>query len=235
MSRADVIRDLKEQLRRIERSHHRADGEVFSSGIAGFDKLLPAGGLRWGTLMEWLAASDGCGAGTLALLIFREILRKNGGACLIVDPAAEFYPPAAAELGIPLERTVLVRPKGPKETLWALEQALRSRGLAVVFGWLGKVDDRTFRRLQLAAEVGRGVGFLLRPIFFRDEPSWAEWRVLVEPLPTPEEASGRRLCVTLLHSREGTGGGSVVLEVDDETGDVRLVPRLAGAKVRKSG
>jgi hypothetical protein len=42
--------------------------------------------------------------------------------------------------------------------------------------------DREFRRLQLAAETGGTLGLLVRPAQARDEPSWADLRLLVEPV-----------------------------------------------------
>jgi protein ImuA len=227
MGRAEVIRELQERLRLLERSHHEVGKATWSTGIAPLDRLLPGGALKSGTLIEWLADADGAGAATLALLSAVHLLRETTGALVVVDPSGEFYPPAAAQLGVPLDRLVVVRPAGVKETLWTIEQALRSRGAMVVFANLGSLDGRVFRRLQLAAETGGGVGFLMRPTTCRAEPTWAESRLLVEGTPT-DGASGRRLRVTSLRGPDGTA--MIELEVCDETGDVRLVPRLAGAK-----
>jgi protein ImuA len=109
-----------------------------------------------------------------------------------------------------------------------------------------RFDGRTFRRLQLAAEQGGGLGLLVRPDHVRGEPSWADVRLLVEPLPPagcrlPAAGSppaGRRLRVCVLRCRGGRGGGSVELEIDDETHTVhpaaplarhQAPPRAAGA------
>ena len=214
------------RLRLLERTHHDAGAAAWSTGIVGLDRLLPGGELRCGTLLEWLADGDGTGAATLALLSAAHLLRKTSGALVVVDPSGEFYPPAAAQLGVPLDRLVVVRPRGVRETLWTVEQALRSRGATVVFVGLGPLDGRVFRRLQLAAEVGRGVGYLMRPAACRGEPTWAEGRLLVEGMST--RGTGRRLKVTSLHGQEARG--TVELELCDETGDVRLAPRVAPAK-----
>jgi protein ImuA len=227
MSRAEVIRELQERLRSLERSHHAVGKATWSTGIAPLDRLLPSGTLRSGTLIEWLADAEGAGAATLALLSAVHLLRETTGVLVVVDPPGEFYPPAAAQLGVPLDRLVVVRPRGVKETLWTIEQSLRSRGAMVVFANLGPLDGRVFRRLQLAAETGGGIGYLMRPVACRGEPTWAESRLLVEGLPTPAR-SGRRLKVTSLRGQDANG--TVELEVCDETGDVRLAPRLAVAK-----
>ena len=108
------------------------------------------------------------------------VLRQEG-AFVVVDSRREFYPPAAAALGVPLERTVIVQPRNHADALWALEQSLRSGAAAVVLGWIGALPNAAFRRLQLAAETGGSLGFLLRPIGCRAQPSWAEMRLLVEP------------------------------------------------------
>src|SRR5207249_1094082 len=98
---------------------------------------------------------------------------QTGDYLVVLDSKREFYPPAAAGLGVPLERTILVQPASASDALWALEQALRCRAVAVALAWIDALHDRAFRRLQLAAEAGGSLGFLLRPAACRAEPSWA--------------------------------------------------------------
>src|SRR4051794_12453947 len=177
-SRREVLEDLKERLHQLERSHRPQGRTLFSTG-SELDGLLPSNGLHAGTLVEWLSEGDGAGAATLALVLTARLL-ANGGFLLLVDNKHEFYPPAAAALGIPLDQTVIVRPATSGDALWALEQALRCRAVTVALGWIEKLNDRAFRRLQLAAETGGNLGFLLRPASWRAEPSWAELRLLVQ-------------------------------------------------------
>jgi protein ImuA len=185
-SKTDLLRDLRDQTERIAATHRRAcqTGPI-STGLEPLDRLFPHAGLEGGTLVEWLADGAGSGAVTLTLWVAARVL-EQGGACVVIDPRQEFYPPAAAELGVPLERMILVRPSGPRLTLWAWEQALRFRGVAVTLGELGSLSDRPFRRLQLAAESGGGLGFLVRPMMCRAEPSWAAVRLSVTALPSAE-------------------------------------------------
>jgi protein ImuA len=237
--RRDLIHDLRERISRIERSERlsassAAAAAALSTGMEGLDRLLPHGGFEAGTLIEWLYGSEASGAATLALAVTARMLDRNdrgdqGGVVVVIDDRREFYPPAAADLGIPLESMVIVQPGPARAGLWALEQALRSRAVAVVLGWLGEVNDRVCRRLQLAAEAGGGLGFLLRPIACRAAPSWAEARLGVVALPSrgPWQSLGRRLRVELLHCRGGVGGGAVMLELGDEAGAVRVASPLA--------
>jgi hypothetical protein len=180
MSHLHPIQELKERLRQFERSCKPAREPPFVTGNV-LDQLLPRKGWESGTLIEWLGDNDG--AATLALAIAAR-LQDRGGALVVIDSRREFYPPAAANLGILLERTVVVQPRPGRDTLWAMEQSLRSEAVSIALGWFKELPDRTARRLQLAAEAGGGIGFLLRPSACRAEPSWAEARLRVKALPT---------------------------------------------------
>jgi protein ImuA len=196
--------------------------------------------LRWGTLVEWLSPGEGSGAATLALAVAAPLLERSG-VLVVIDDRRDFYPPSAAGLGIPLDQTVVVRPTNARDALWAWEQSLRSSAVVMTLGRLDALNDRAFRRLQLAAETGGGLGFLLRPAARRAEPSWAEARWLVSPVASGQRsAAARRLPLTtyhspltrhwrveLLHCRGGVAGAVVELELNDETGLVRMASRLA--------
>jgi len=49
-----MMQQLRQQLGRWEAAAPAEDAEVFSSGAAAIDRLLPGGGLRHGMLVEWL-------------------------------------------------------------------------------------------------------------------------------------------------------------------------------------
>ena len=166
--------------------------EVVSSGIPALDDLLPEQGLRRGALVEWFAEGEGAGAGTLALLAARQAMQSRG-ALVVVDLRGEFYAPAAAGYGLDLAQTIILRPDGAADAMWACEQSLRCRGVAAVLYPLDQIHDRAFRRLQLAAERGGSLGLLLRPAARLREPSWASVRLLVQPIATPPAAGGGRL------------------------------------------
>ena len=172
----------------------------------------------------------------------------GGGAVVLVEPARSsrrLYAPAAVALGIEPARLVVVRPECTADEMWALDQAARTAGVAALL-WHGeRLDDRTFRRLQLACETSGSIALLVRPETCRGRPSWAEVRMFVRPLPAghgtmtndqgrmtndqipmtndrvPTINTMRWLRVELLRCRAAAGGGIVELEIDDETGLVR--------------
>lgn len=231
LSREQIVAALQQQMRLAENAHH-AVCEGLTTGIAALDRLLPQGGFRRGTLVEWLS-EPGAGAGALALLAAREACRE-GGALVAIDRPRRLYPPAAARLGIDLERLIVVRPQNQADERWAVHQALSCPAVAAVLCWPEKLDDRTFRRWQLAAERGQSLGLLVRPEQARAQPAWSEVRLLVRGLPVrglpvrrlPAEGN-RRLRVEVVHCRGASAEKCVELEFDDATSAVHLVAELA--------
>ncbi|MBI3861326.1 MAG: hypothetical protein HY290_05470 [Planctomycetia bacterium] len=245
-----VVKQLRARLREMQRAAAPAAGAngVSSTGVEALDGLLAPAVFRPGMVVEWIASGTGSGAARLAAAMAVQALNA-GGALVVVDDRREFYPPAAVRLGLDLERTIVVRPRSRRETVWALEQALRCRGVAATLAWIWKLPDRLFRRLQLAAEHGAGLGMFMRPVEALRTPSWADLRWLVQAAPgggheeaiamevgfteaalnNGKDPSGRRVRVELVHCREGTPGEAVELEIDDETGAVRVVSPLAAA------
>ena len=234
----EIVRSLQEKIRGWKRDR-RGPAEIVSSGCPALDRLLADGGFCRGTLVEWLAAGAGSGAATLALTIAARACRA-GGALVVIDRPRMFYPPAAAGFGIDWKWFVVVRPRNERDEAWALDQVLRSPGVGSVLAWPRKLTERRFRQLQLAAETGGTLGLLVRPEQARDEPSWAEVRLLVQGLGARGQGSGkrgaatrRRMLVEVVRSRSGSEGGKVEVELNEETGAlyepsaVDLAPRLA--------
>jgi hypothetical protein len=250
-----TLERLASQLQKLERTSHpvRDSSGTVSSGLEILDRLLPDAGFRSGTLIEWIAEKGS--ADQLALLAARSALGEDR-VLIVIDDEESLYPPAAAALGIDLQRLILVRPgkmarrgagaetkKRPAaasvetasvktasvktasvETLWALEQALASRGVAVTFCRLEKLSARVFRRLQLSVERGGGLGFLIRPPTARGEPSWSDVRFGVETMGEGDSSSARRWRVEVLRCRRGAAGERfALLEYDDATNTVRPI------------
>ena len=154
--------------------HGLPDGE--STGFEALDTRLPAGGWPRGGLTELLPARPGIGE---LRLLMPALARLSQGARWVawIDPPHIPYAAGLYAAGVDLAHTLVVRARDEHERLWALEQALRAGTCAAVLGWPGHLDDKTARRLQLAAEAGGCLGFLFRAPTVRDEPSFAALRL----------------------------------------------------------
>src|SRR5262249_819397 len=123
LSQKALLQDLAERIREVESSHHPQGGSTISLGIPPLDACLPEGGLPAGALVEILAAAEGAGAWTLALLM-AERARGDHKALVVADAHGCFYPPAAAKLGVDLGRCIVVRPASSRDGVVAIRQAL---------------------------------------------------------------------------------------------------------------
>ena len=171
---------------------------IFPSGFRGIDRLLPAGGIGSGSLIEWIGG-PASGAATLAFAVAGRLraARPEGaaGPILVIDRPGRFHPPAVmpwlegAPAGKPkaggaaVGAIVVVRPSRDEDEIWAIDQALRCPGVTAVLAWPQRVSTTALRRWQLAARGSGTVGFLVRPVAARREPSWAEARLNVAAVP----------------------------------------------------
>lgn len=184
--------------------------EVVPSGFRTLDALLPGGGMRRGSLVEWIAEdgdATGGGAVTLAFAVACRLAcpaarhdgRQHHGTIVVIDRAGWFHPPAVLPW-LEERHLVVARPSRDEDEIWAIDQALRCRDVAAVLAWpraaawgrSGIPSRRSrparhwttaMRRWQLAARGSGAVGLLVRPRAARAEPSWAEARISVAPLP----------------------------------------------------
>ncbi len=241
--RGDLLEALRSRLARTHRSWHRkTDRAVIPSGCAPLDALLPGGGFLQGTLVEWLTPGHGAGIWWLVFRTARNAAQE-GGMIVVLDRAKQFYPPAAVHLGVPPDRLLIVRPANETEELWALDQVLRSPAAASAIAQPKRLDPHTYRRLQLAAEQGGGLGLLIRSAQAHSECSWDEVRLFVEPLAgeaidNSSHPCGwlscerlvpvRRLRISVLRCRGIFDPHRFVeVEIDDALDSVRVPAQLA--------
>jgi hypothetical protein len=180
-----------------------AAGSVVSSGFDQLDRAL-AGGWPQGAATEIL--SGGAGMGAMALVL-PALATLSGSArwIALVGPPHIPYAPALAAAGVELSRLLLIWPKDEQESLWAVEQALRSGNCGAVLAWPQKgLKPALLRRLQLAAASGGSLGFLFRPQRAAAEYSPSALRLQVRPATAGME-------VELLKRRGGWPGGSIHL------------------------
>lgn len=89
-------------------------------------------------------------------------IMKGGGAGAWIGAKGTVFPHAVNGFGIGPEKLFFIEPSTDKEKLWAIEEALKCTGLAVVMADIGNLGVTESRRFQLAVEKSGVTGFLLR-------------------------------------------------------------------------
>lgn len=227
-----TIRRLAQQIRQMERAH-RCQSSTLSVELAAgpLRQLLGVSTLPRGCLLEWLGDRAGAGLMTVAFESLRAMASSDrpAGLVIIVDSGQDLFPLGMSTSD--LQQTVIVRPPRLADALWTMEQALRTPGVEAVVGAIERLPSASFRRLQLAAEAGGALGVLLRSERCAHEPSFAEYRILVRPVPIANDLLMKRQWqLELLRSRGRFHAGRLVVELDHEaTVGLRVVSELVTA------
>lgn len=200
---------------------------VAALDVPAIDACLPWRGLPCGAVHEIEgAALDGAATGFCSVLLAR--LAADGRSVLWVCPQDDLYGPGLIHFGLRPERLILVRAHRPAEILWAIEEALRCRGLAAVLGEVSGLSLAASRRLQLAARKSGVTALLLRhraeaPI----NTAVTRWRVVAASGNDARLMSRWTVdlvrCRGLLHGEEGYVGRWLVAWEKDR---LAVVPDL---------
>ena len=175
LSRAETL----EQLARLCRREGAVQPTVHATGCAALDAVLPHGGWQSGTIVELMPTQIGVGEFQLLMPALASISSSDHHIAIVSPPYIPFAP-ALLRHGVRLERLVIIHAEKNADALWAVEQTLRCKSFGAVVAWPETIKDRDVRRLQLAAEAGRSVGFLYRPVTAALEASPAAVRLKLQ-------------------------------------------------------
>ena len=193
-TRADIVRELRLALMQGRETDADRAARV-ATGHPSLDHALGGGFIR-GALNEVMLERPGSGAFEALIGFARDLPR-----IAFVHPVRLPYPPALVHLGIDANHCLIVRARSQREHLWALERVLEEGDGAAVISWLGdEVDDRTLRRLQLAARKGKTTALTFRPARAARHASPAPIRLCIRPHPT--SSAHRRLELEFLKCPE---------------------------------
>src|SRR5437588_8726420 len=144
------------------------DARSLALGIDVVDAAL-GGGLPCAALHELSAAPVHLGAAAGFALALAALAPEKTKQTLWI--ATDFgmletgalYGPGIDFIGLHTERLLVARVARPIDALFAMEEALKCRALAIVVAEInGEVDLTATRRLSLAAREGGALGLLLR-------------------------------------------------------------------------
>ena len=181
-----ALAGLRATLRRLEGPGRVAAG-VAPTGLDELDRALPDGGLARGALHEIVGeGADQAAATGFVIRLLVGLAVQGPVLWCLADP--DLYGPGLQRLGLAPDRLILARTRRDADLLWAMEEGLKTPGLAAVLGEPHGLDLTASRRLQLAAESVGGLGLVLRRAEAGKAGTTAavtRWRVASAPSAAP--------------------------------------------------
>lgn len=159
---------------------HAVEPATISTGYSALDNLFAGKGWPQGALTEVLYQQAGIGEMRLLIPALAELSQQSRWIMMIAPP---FLPNAAAleAAGVDTSKLLIIRPESIRDLLWTLEESLRTGSCSAVMAWPNTLSSAETRRLQLAAETGKTLGFLFRPIATAQNTSPAAVRLELQP------------------------------------------------------
>jgi hypothetical protein len=134
-----------------------------ATGFPALNAELPGGGWPMAALTEILPEHEGIGEVRILAPALAHLSAAGRWLAWIAPPYIP-YAPALQAAGIDLARVVLIKTRSLRESLWAIEQALRDNSCGAVLAWPNKIAYPELRRLQLASSESRALAVLFRPL-----------------------------------------------------------------------
>ena len=163
----------------------RIGSDAVATGFARLDAELPGGGWPCRALAELLLPH--AGVGEIRLLAPALVAAQRAGRLVMFfDPPAALAAVALASLGFDVEALLIVHTRARvvpgSDSLWALEQALKSGHVGAIVAWLPpRLRADRLRRLQLAAHQHDGPAFVMREAAVAGRPTASPLRLGLQP------------------------------------------------------
>lgn len=179
-----------------------------STGDASLDEAL-GGGWPSPALVEFLTDTQGIGELQLLMPLIAYCQRQSPTGdrpvVLWLNPPFDIQAVALLQYGLDPSHHWVARELSERDTMWAMEQALRSGACGLVVSWIQRIGMASLRRLKLAALSSCSFGVLFRPTRERSKPSPAAIRAVLN-------AHADYLHVELIKV-QGRASRSVMIEV----------------------
>jgi protein ImuA len=179
VNRAHVMEELRRLLPRVDNFRR-----TLPCGLAAIDSHLPEGGLVCGALHEVVPETESALPAALGFIVAVLARLERAHPLFFVMPGYGLRPYGRLSghglnaLGLDPTRLIVIETAHRKQTLWAMEEALRSAAPQAVVGAIDKLDLKTSQRLHLAATAAGLPLLLLRPSQTLESSAAAtRWRV----------------------------------------------------------
>jgi len=186
----------------------KKNAEGLPTGFNILDEILPTHGWPVNTLVDVLLPRWGIGELQLLLPVFVAMTQQQKRITWIAPPYIP-YAPALAHAGIDLACLIVISREdlgsdAGMESLWAMEKILRNPSCGIAMLWPQNVNDKAMRRLQVAAEEGKSLGFIFRNYSVNSSP--AALRISIEMVK-------HQLQITILKARGASRYRQVLIDL----------------------
>ena len=190
-----IIEQLQKQILSLQGGRGSHGQPALPMGLGALESSFQGAAFPRATVHEFISSTSEeatCTSAFIAVILGK--LMKQGGHCLWIStvPRRSVFPQALTVFGVAPERLLFVDASTPKETLWAVEEALKCGALAAVVGELNELSFNDSRRLQLAVEQSRVTGFIHRfkPRIQSPVACLTRWKISTLSSETPDNLPG---------------------------------------------
>jgi len=162
-SKADIIAKLQREILPLQGFKTVSKNTALDAGLGPIKNAFPNASFPLGAIHEFISTGMEDAAATSGFVagLISSIMQSNG-ALIWISASRTIFPPALRSFGISPDRIIFIDLKKEKEIMWAMEEALKCKGLSAVIGEMQELNFTASRRLQLAVEQSRVTGFILR-------------------------------------------------------------------------
>jgi protein ImuA len=163
LSKADTISHLRNEILTLQGFRPASTTAQTDFGLGPIACSFPNNTFPFSALHDFICESpqEIAASGAFITGLLCSVINKEG-VSLWIGTRHLIFPPALKSFGVDPDRIIFINTRNEKETIWTVEEALRSNALKCVVGQSQELSFTQSRRLQLAIEQS-GVGcFLLR-------------------------------------------------------------------------
>lgn len=187
---------------RIWQRHHGDAPAAIDTGFEAMNQHLPGGGWPAAGVVEIIYPHLGLGELSLLLPCLRQLSQRERWLAWVAPP---WRPNAAAlvSAGVDIRKLLLVSPKNGvsqhRDTLWSLEECIKSGAVSAILGWPQQLKPDQARRLHLCASQYQVPCFLFKqqPVTQTPASTACALRLQLQAIDT------QRVTVSVLKQRHG--------------------------------
>lgn len=162
-TKADIIAQLQKDILPLQGFKSILKNSALDTLLGPLANAFPNKSFPLGGMHEFIAdGAEGTAVTTAFISVLLQSLINKKGVCIWIGSAGSIFPPAFKSFGVAAGQIIFIDLYKEKEILWAMEEALKCKGLSAVIAQLPELGFTASRRLQLAVEESRVTGFIIR-------------------------------------------------------------------------